>query len=390
MQILFVHKHLFLEDVLRNSLAPIAERDSIHFSHSYDNAETFIQNGVVGEQQHLDLIICENNIGGLSAVDFYNRITRDAGRTFSAGNFYFHTIPVVLIVDEGENPQAYLRHGFADVLHDIALENLYLYSYELASVIKEWRRRLFGDLSNIGIPFERGLLRYQYYQPGNKREGIYTKILSDGYKKAPTRLLYDWIVTSERQMEIAIGKLDKELKRAVRYDARDERSISDLLSKYPALIKRDNYSAHWREVKLKRPGSRSYRLDFGLKTNFSQVYDMSVLELKVPNDRLIVSHNFHPHFSSKLTHSLTQSNNYRRHISDKKNHEELQRLFGFIPAKVEYNIIVGRQEEKERHMETFNQQNQDFNVSGTNITTYDEFIQTNIDYLARRDRLSIF
>ena len=389
-QILFVHKHPFLEDTLRNSLAPIAERDSIHFSYSYDNAEVFIQNRIVDAQQHLDLIICQNNIGGLSAVDFYNRITKDTGRTFSTGNFYFHTIPVVLIVDEWENRHAFFRHGFADVLDDIALENLYLYSFELASVIKEWRRRMFDDLSNIGIPFEGGRLRYNHVLPDKQREGRYTSILTDDYKKEPTRLLFDWIVTSERQLEIGIGKLEKELKRAARLNTREEHRIADIFSQYPVLVKRDNFSTHWHETRLPRSGRRAYRLDFPLKPNFNQLTDLNVLELKVPNEKLIVRPRFHPTFSSKLIQHISQTNDYGRYFADGNNHSKVREAFGFVPAKVEFTILVGRTEEKERHQETFNQRSQEFIASRANITTYDEYVQTEIDYLARRDLLSIF
>jgi Domain of unknown function (DUF4263) len=388
-QILVVHKHPFLEDILRNSLAPIAERDSIHFLHTYESAETFIQNNIVAQRRPLDLIICENNIGSLSAVDFFNRITKDRERTFSNGHFYFHTIPVVLIVDEWENRHAFLRHGFAEVLDDIALENLYLYSFELASVIKQWRRRMIGDLSNIGIPYERGRLLYQYTLSEKKREGIYTSILSDDFKKKPTALLYDWIATSERQLEVAIGKLEKELKRSVRLETREEKRVSDLLEQNQFLIKRDNYSYRWHEPRLRRQGRRSYRLDFTLKPNFNQLADMSVLELKLPNDQLIVSPNFHPTFSSRLIRGLSQVNDYRRYISDAKNRKGVWDAFQFIPEKVDYTILVGRQEEKERHQETFNQRNQEFNAGRANITTYDEFVQMGINYLGRRDLLSI-
>jgi len=390
MKILFIHKHLWHVDVLRNGLAALAEQDSIHFCQSYENAEAFINNGTIGEQDHLDLNICENNIDGLSAVEFYNRITKDTDRTFSDGNFYFHTIPVVLIVDEGENNQAFRAHGFADVLNNIALENLYLYSYEPASVIKEWRRRLFGDLSNIGIPFERGQLQYHYTLPERKRQGRYTRILSDAYKTAPSRLLYDWIVNDERQFAIAIGKLEKEMKRARRLGIRDEKCFSDLLDQYPALIKRDNFSTHWHESVLRRDGNESYRLDFTLKPNFSQLADLSVLELKLPQDRIIVSRNFHPTFSKPLVQNLSQVNDYRRYMKDGKNFREIKDAFDFVPQKVDYTILVGHQEEKEEYLETFNLRNQDFNAGGTHITTYDEFVQTDIDYLARRDLLSIF
>ncbi|SKB40773.1 hypothetical protein SAMN05661099_1185 [Daejeonella lutea] len=57
MRILFIANNVNDEDVYKNVLSNIAERDSVYFVDSYDDAVDFINNRIVKSQEQLDLII---------------------------------------------------------------------------------------------------------------------------------------------------------------------------------------------------------------------------------------------------------------------------------------------------------------------------------------------
>jgi hypothetical protein len=95
---------------MRNGLADLAEQDSIFFAYTFVQAEDFIRNNILRNQLPLDLIIIQNNIRRYSAVGFYPSITKDKDATYSNLDFYFHKIPVILIVDEDENKNAFLDY----------------------------------------------------------------------------------------------------------------------------------------------------------------------------------------------------------------------------------------------------------------------------------------
>jgi len=387
-RILIILKNRLDEETVRNTLAHLAEQDSLYFCYSYHEAENFITNNIIANQLPLDLIICENRIRGLSAVEFYRRITANREATFSNGHFYFHTIPVVLIAAPGENANAFGNDGFAALLDSSALDNLQYYTDDLVSAVKQWRRNFLGDLSNMGIYHNGHQLLYQYSKSERRRAGIYTSTITDDYKREPEPLTYDWITTGGRSIEIGIDKLQKEVKRAARLNTHEERRIAQLLHRYQFLAKRDNFSDFWQETRLPRDGSKSYRLDVTLKPNFNQVTDLTIIELKLPNEKFIRGNQFHPTLRQNVVRHISQVNDYKEWFEN-SSHPDISGAIGFVPEKIQYNVLMGRMEDKQHHLQTLNKRLNEFNAGHINLMTYDEFIDLQIQYHKRHQLLNI-
>lgn len=319
MRILFILKDFSQRKTIRKELAELSEQDSIYFVYNYGQAKDFILKNIIASQLPLDLIITQNNINGLSAIDFYANITKDKSATYSKGDFNFHTIPVVLIVDKDENKNAFLNYGFADVLDNIGLENLYRFNQEFINAVKDWRRHVLDELDNLGIKFNSGKIDPKYLFSKERKRNVDVRILSQNFVLLKRRLDYLWLAANERQIEIAIDKLIKELKRSSHLNKkREEMRYHDLINKYPSLIERDNYSRHWYDARLQKENNEYYKPDYSLLPNFNQQTDLSILEIKLPNEGFIKSTSFHPPLKAGLIHHTTQVNNYKDYLESEQ------------------------------------------------------------------------
>lgn len=388
MRILFVIRDVYQQETVRNGLASLSEQDSIYFVCSYHEAEYFIQNNVVKHQLPLDLIITQDKIHGYRAVDFFKKITKDKSATYSNRDFLFHKIPVVILVDE--NRTAFLNDGFALVLDDFGLEKLHLWKPGLVGVAKDWRRHVLDELDDLGIRFNSGTIDYTYVLSRKKRTGTPARILSGSFKQLPRRLPYNWVTANERQIEIAIDQYIKELKRACRLNAkRDEKRFHALFNKYPFLIQRDNYSHKWYEARLDYENNRSFQPDFSLKPNFNQVTDLSILEIKLPNEAFIAKSPFHPGPLQGLMSHIFQVNDYKDYLESDQYQAEIKKTFGFIPNKVEYNILMGRLDEKTNGLQVLNKRMKQMGATHINLLTFDELLNYQVKYLDRIKLLKI-
>ena len=78
----------------------------------------------------------------------------------------------MLIVDEGENKNAFGYYGFAHVIQNIDLNRLHLFIPELKSCVISWRKRVLDELDNLGIKFNSGKIDYTYILFGDKKRKV--------------------------------------------------------------------------------------------------------------------------------------------------------------------------------------------------------------------------
>jgi hypothetical protein len=390
MRILEVIKDYLMWDAVRTGLAELAEPDSIFIVFSYTEAADFLENNIIKHQSALDLIIIQNNIEGRSGADFYESFTEDKTTTYSNRDFYLNRIPVVLIADKEENKNAFLSHGFALVLDNIGLEKLHLFNVDFVNVVKDWRRQVLDELDNLGIKFNSGRIDYRNIPSGAKRIGVHTRILTENFKQFQRRLNYPWILANERQIEIAIDNYIRELKRARRNGAkREEKRFHALFNKYPFLIERDNYSEHWYEAALNYEEGRLFKPDYSLKPNFNQRADLSILEVKLPNESFLAKSPFHPGPLQNLMHHIFQVKDYKDILEDDQHQQKIETAFGFVPNKVEYNILMGSIDEKTNSLPILNKRMQQIDATNINLLTYDELLDYQVKYLDRIKTLKI-
>lgn len=391
MRIIFVSKNVSFNDKIKTSLSSICEQDSIAFFNSYSEAEDFIDNHIIKEQAPLDLIITENNIQRRKAVSFYQRITRDKERTFSNRDFNFCTIPVVLIVDKNENARSFLQYGFKSIIPSIDTDRLHLFVPDLIGVVRSWRRGVIDELENMGIHSNSGIIDYSYFFSGKKRKNVSTNIISENFKLIPRRLDYYWITLNKRQIEKAIDLFIRELKRSTRLNKKqDEKKFHELFKEYPFLLKRDNYSRHWYEPRLHYEKDKYYEPDFGLMPNFQQRSSLSILELKLPNEKFIKKTHFHPSLYGKLMNHIFQVNDYKEYFESDQFQTMVHKVFGYTPTAIDYNILIGRLDDKNDSLSILSKRMNQMNAMHINLMTYDELLSYQVSFLERIDVLNIF
>lgn len=390
MRIIYITKNPYNEEAIRNNLREISEQDSVAVFYSYFAAEDFVNNHVIKDQMPLDLIITENNIQSQKATDFFNRITKDKKRTFSNRDFKFHTIPTILIVDKEENKSAFLQYGFSDVLMHVVTENLNKITPSFVNSVKRWRKSVLDEMDNIGIKFNSGIVDYKHFFAEERKRNIETDILSDNFKLLKRKLQYEWLKFNENQIEAAIDLYIKELKRASRLNGKkEEKRFHRLFNKYPFLVKRDNYDKHWYEERLYYGDNNWYEPDYALKPNFSQRTDLSILEVKLPNEGFIKRTKFHPKPYSSILDHIFQVNDYKEYLESDEYQQLILDAFGFVPGSVEYNILIGRLDDKTESFRIFNERMKQINATHINFITYDELLEYQVQYLERMKVLKI-
>jgi hypothetical protein len=389
-RLIFISKNKYFDQTIINNLKQLSEQDSISFFYSYGEAEDFINNHIVKKQIPLDLIISENNIQHKKATEFYQAIIKDKKRTYSNYDFKFCTIPMVLIVDKNENRYAYSQFGFYDVIDNIGLDNLHHFVPEFISSVKTWRRKILDELDNLGIKFNSGRIDYTFYFSEDRKRNIPTNILSENFKKFPRKLNYDWLEENDKQIEIAIDEFIKELKTSTKLNKKkEEKKFHKLFNKYPFLIKRDNYSDHWYEPRLYYNNAEYYEPDYSLKPNFSQRTDLSILEVKLPNEAFIKKTKFHPKPYNNIFSHIIQVNDYKDYLESDEYHTAIKKVFGFVPESIEYNILIGRLDDKTSSFSIFNKRMKQIDSLHINFITYDELLDYQVKYLERTKLLKI-
>ena len=391
MNIIIILKNDNFTNYITNHLSEISEKDSVLFFYSYRVAEDFITNNIIKNNLELDLIITEDNIEGMKATDFYNSIIKDMSRTYSNSDFNFYCIPVILIADKGDHISIFSKYKFSDVIESIDIAKFNSHISKFISAVREWRRNTLDELDNLGIKFNSGQIDYTYYFSSNKRLNLETNILSENFRLIPRKLYYAWLTSNERQIELAINAYITQLKIATRTDnkKKEEKEFHKIFNANDFLIKRDNYSKHWYEAKMRYGKGNFFEPDYSLKPNFSQKTDLSILEVKLPSEGFIKKTKFHPSPYSSLMNHIFQVNDYKEYIESDEYNSKLKKLFGFIPSNVEYNLLIGRQSAKDDNLEMLSRRMRQMDALHINLLTYDELLEYQVRYLDRMKILNI-
>ncbi|HCZ34922.1 MAG TPA: hypothetical protein DHV26_03245 [Cytophagales bacterium] len=390
MRIIFISKNHLHEETIRNNLKDLSEKDSVKFLYSFDEADRFLNEQIVKHQTPVDLIITEDNIYRQRASAFQHRIKEDRGRTYSNRDFNLNSVPVILIVDENENRRAFSYDGFSDTIDNIGIDRLHKFIPEMISTVKTWRRQVLDELDNLGIRNNSGSIDYTYYFSTDRNRSIETKILSESFRQFPRKLRYEWIEFNEEQIEKAVDEYIKELKRASRLNRKnDEKKFHKLFNKYSFLLKRDNYTKQWYEPRMHYNEDNYWEPDYALQPNFNHRTDLSIVEIKLPNEKFITKSKFHPKPYKKILDHIFQVNDYKEFLESDKFQDTIRRIYGFVPTRIEYNILVGRLDDKMNSLSVFNRRMRQMNALHINFITYDELLDYQVKFMERMKLLNI-
>ena len=389
MRILFIGDNIYDEESYKNFLSTIAEQDSIYFVYSHADAVDFVNKKIVDQQEPLDLIILKEHIGNKNDDDFKYFIENDASRTYSRRDFNLIKIPILLILDQSENINFYQKQSYAEVVYNMGADRFSMYKSNLIGSIKTWRRQVLDELDNLGITYNSGQIDYGRYLQ-NKTEKIKaTEILAKNFQLFPRKLRYSWLEDNRKQIEQSIDEFIKMLKSSSISKKKDELAYHRFFKSNPFFLARDRYSKTWHEAKLKIGGNQHYDPDFTMRPNLNYKTDLNLIEVKLPTEGFVQASDFHKTLLAKIIKHLSQVNDYKDYLENQANNAFINDRFGFVPQKIDYNLLVGRQEDKDDNLDYINKRMQQFNQKHIHLMTYDELYDYQVKFLDRMNLLHI-
>jgi hypothetical protein len=396
MKILLIIDQLQNKEYFLNILNDISERNLIITLHTIEEGANFIHKSLLLEQMELDLIIIQDKWQNKSkGVEFIDTLIRNSSQTYSNRDFNLKALPFFILISQNKNDEYkedYLKEQYFEESQLIGQpEKLELYLSEIVSRVKNWRKKLLDELSNFGIEYKNGYLDY----PSTKNlfKNITTEILSDNFKIIRRRLNYVWLNKNNSQIEQSIDEFIKELKWSERNKSKDEKKFHTLFRKYPLFLSRDVYNNQWYEPRLKYTlvnGEKKYiEPDFILKRNFRKDTDLSVLEIKLPQEGFMKNSNFHPSPLSSFMNHLFQVSDYKDYLENEQNSKVICDYFGFKPIKFDYNLLIGREDNKQKQSQMFELRLNQMNMEFIKIITYDNLLELQVRFLQRLKILEI-
>ncbi|AMJ65770.1 hypothetical protein AXW84_10270 [Hymenobacter sp. PAMC 26628] len=86
---------------------------------------------------------------------------------------------------------------------------------------------------------------------------------------------------------------------------------------------------------------------------------------------------------------IFQVNDYKDYIESEEYQKKLNQVFGFIPTKVEYNLLIGRSADKASNIYNLNKRMRQMGALHINLLTYDELLDYQVKYLDRIKLLKV-
>lgn len=390
MRILFISDNKSDEDQYRNFLSNLAERDSIFFVYSFPRAISFIKQRMIENQERLDLVIVKGTDYIDREVSFDRFISSNTSVTYSAWDFNLYKIPVVKILRPDSEARVHRFNNYINKYGGLDKELLVEYGDTIIDSVKTWRRSVLDDMDVLGISMNSGVADYSRILSGEKNYSGHTFILSDNFRSFPRKLNYQWLTTNIKQIEVSIDEYVKMLKvHSAKNKNAEELKIHSFFNSNPSFLKRDRYSETHYEAKLPLDRSRYYEPDYTLKTNFNYTTDLSLIEVKLPNERFLKKSEFHQTFYSKVIQHLTQVNDYKDYFEDRLNSGKLEDKYGFLPRNIDYNLLMGREKDLEENREILEKRLRQFGQSYLNLLSYDKLMQYQVAFLDRLKLLEV-
>lgn len=384
MRILFISESKINEERIRNELSDLCEGYSLRFCYDFQNAKDYINNNIVKSQLPLDLIITNSTIATRPADEFRDFINFDYKRTYSKRDFNLNQIPIAVIVESDLNKSAF--HGYNTVIDNLGIGNLNLFVPDFISAIKHWRKQVLEELDEIGIRFNSGKIDYSHYFLDRKTRRKPTKILSENFKLFPRKLKYYWLDYNKRAIEIAIDEFIKMLKysRSIGKKA-EEKKYHDFFNRNKPFLLRDAYSKFWYEAKLMKNDSEYEEPDYTLKPNMTYETDLSLLEVKLPNEAFMTKKKYHKSPRAKLIQHIIQVNDYKDYLESDEYLSAINDVYGYIPKRINYNILIGRDDSKQEYINDLNKTMRQLGQGELNLMTYDDLLEYQVKYLDRME-----
>lgn len=224
-----------------------------------NSAKQFLTEQVIEQQKHLDFIITDWSFNFQNAKSLLSWL-RESNETYSANNFLFRSIPVLLIEDTS-NQSSSISEGFDGVVKDFPTDHFRL-RLEVKNAIRTWRYSLADDLDLIGLDPQT-----QKIYPNHRSNFISyykLKVLSRQFVDSKSkRLNYIWTNSEIKPLndsnEAFLDKMNRTIRNPPRYL---EKEFHEFFRANPTFIKGEDFIATQKEMlyekHLYKNGTRKY------------------------------------------------------------------------------------------------------------------------------------
>jgi hypothetical protein len=212
--------------------------------------------------------------------------------------------------------------------------------------------------------------------PGSLRAGQYLILAQDVLQEFAPYLKLRHLLNNYRALASGQG-------------IKPESIFQRFFEEHPHLIRRDLFGLHWSQPTLRIPGDANefLRPDFVLRPRVGAEVGTrwQVLDLKLPDDKLLVSQGFHAALSAKLTKAIQQLQDYREYFNRPDADAELQRQFGARPRNPKLAVLIGQRSRLDDPTALDKAQARYLDVE---ILTYDEVVGLEAQRLALHSALA--
>lgn len=368
------------------------EPSDLILKYDLTDAKEFLGEYIIKQQKHIDLIITDWNFQHSNAKVLLNWL-RNSSDNYSANNFMFRSIPVLLIEDKNTQSSS-ISDGFDDVVKDFPTNHEKL-RLAIKNVVKSWRYSLANDLDLIGLDPQ----TQKIYSEHRKSFISYykLKVLSQKFVDDKSKPLnYIWanntILSLNESNQMFSDKMDRTIINPPKYL---EKEFHDFFRKNPTFIKGEDYYATEQEMLYEKHfyknGTRKYdEPDFINKPFNYSLNAPEVFEIKRQSQKLIRSGS--ETFISKTKQSFAQVSRYKQYMTsaDPQNLYYIKKHLGQLYTSFEYTLLMGSKNEKLEHEDLIERLKSDFDFDDINLITYEELLDKHVRLCNRLDEFNIF
>lgn len=260
--------------------------------------------------------------------------------------------------------------------------------------IREWREGLLSELNYVGyVVTQDEAGRFDVRTALTRKKLRESEILTDAATPDGLRQNQFLVLGADLLGEFAAYQ---ELSAALNsYEVvakveriKPETVFQRLFEKYPHLIYRNRFDAHFAKPAFRDPRTgKLIQPDFVLAPQVRREHGPAweILDLKLPRETLLTSRRFHPDFSQKVHHAIRQLNNYRKTLAREDMRDEIVQRLGFQPLNARAAVLIGRRrEEDDEVLSSLNDP-----VNNVELITYDDILDFEVSRLWTIARLAL-
>lgn len=95
---------------------------------------------------------------------------------------------------------------------------------------------------------------------------------------------------------------------------------------------------------------------------------------------------YHKKPRSRLIQHIIQVNDYKDYL---ESDEYLSAIIGYVPKKIKYNLLIGRNDNRDENIHHLNKSMRQLGQKHLNLITYDDLMDYQVKFLNRMELLEI-